>query len=233
MCASLSRMPNPDHRDATQAVYDHSAKQYVGHIGTTISDRFESLLDQSMLTHFGQLVRAEDPEQNFGVLDIGCGPGRATAFLAAAGLNISGVDLSKAMVDAATAAHQHISFELGELAALPVPDQSLSGAVLWYSIIHTPLADLGAAWDELLRTVRAGGPALIAFQSGKDETLVRRDAHGSSIDLTSYRHGVASVLASLAAKGFRTEVNMTRQPTFDHEDHAQTFLIMRTPRQGS
>lgn len=51
---------------------------------------------------------------------------------------------------------------------------SVSAAVLWYSIIHTPPTLLSEVWIELARVLRPNAPVLLAFQAGDNE-VVRRD----------------------------------------------------------
>lgn len=50
--------------------------------------------------------------------------------------------------------------------ALPVADASLGGILAWYSLIHTPPAELPAALVEFARAVAPGGSLLIGFFDG-------------------------------------------------------------------
>ena len=122
------------------------------------------------------------------IADIGCGPGRVAAFLARLGVDVVGFDVSTAMLDNARIAHPAINFEQGQLAAVPVPDASLIGAICWYSIIYTPPELLNVAFSELRRTLVPGGYLLLAFQAGRSEGQLRPDAHGTGFPLTSYLH---------------------------------------------
>ena len=89
------------------------------------------------------------------------------------------------MLDNARIAHPAINFEQGQLAAVPVPDASLIGAICWYSIIYTPPELLNVAFSELRRTLVPGGYLLLAFQAGRSEDQHRPDAHGTGLPLTS------------------------------------------------
>ena len=83
------------------------------------------------------------------MLDVGCGPGRITRFLADAGVAVQGVDLAPGMVRAARSAHPDLTFDVADLNHLPFDDGSMAGVVYWYSIITTPPERLDGIWAEL------------------------------------------------------------------------------------
>ena len=184
-------MSEPEHVAVTRQVYDHSAALYAEAVGTVVSPAFETSLDTGILEVFAKDVLISGGGS---VLDIGCGPGRVTAFLADRGFPVSGIDLSPAMIETARHAHPSLQFEIGSLTDLGVADRSLAGAVLWYSIIHTPPARLGSVWTELERALAPGGRALIGFQSGDNEQIERTDAYGSAATLRRYHHDLDDVV---------------------------------------
>ncbi len=110
-------MDEPDHITSTRTVYDHSASLFVEAVGTEISDRTETAKDRATLEAFATEVLALGGGTT---LDVGCGPGRATAFLAERGLEIRGIDLSPAMVEAARDAQPELRFDIGSLTELGV-----------------------------------------------------------------------------------------------------------------
>lgn len=211
------------HITSTRQVYDHSASLYVEHLGTELSERFETSGDQSKLNALADDVLAAGGGR---VLDVGCGPGRATSHLARRGLDVAGIDLSPAMVAAARAAHPTLSFKTGSLTNLGVGDDSLAAAVYWYSIIHTPPEALDAAWTELVRVLRPRGRALIAFQCGQDDKVERTDAFGSSATLTRYHHNAESICASLRA-AFDICDRSERKPELPHETQSQAIVSVQ------
>jgi SAM-dependent methyltransferase len=205
-------------------VYDRTAELFVHAVGTTIDPRFETAIDRAALDAFAETVLAHGAGS---VLDVGCGPGRATAYLAGRGLDVSGVDLSDAMLDQARAAHPHLQFGPGTLTDLPVDDRSLVGACYWYSIIYTPPSELGPVWAELGRALQPGGTVVIGFQCGDNEPSVRTDVHGSGADLVAYRHAIDDVAASLEQSGFNVTARICREPELEHESTAQGFILAR------
>lgn len=223
-------MPTPDHVQTTKSVYDHSADLYIEKVGTTIDSRFETAADQAALESFAAAVLSDTPGP---VLDVGCGPGRATAFLADRGLDVSGIDISEEMVKHARSAHPHLDFEVGAFQALPAEDHSLAGACLWYSIIHTPPAELPDAWTELGRALRPGSPVLVAFQAGDGRSVERVNAHGSAETLVAYHHDADQISDGLSAAGFALLSVTVRQSELEHETTSQAIVIARADSAGA
>lgn len=102
------------------------------------------------------------------VLEVGSGPGRLAVRLArsAPRLNVTGVDLSPAMVELANhrAAEaglpgERVRFEVGDVGALPYADGSFDGVVSTLSLHHWPNPARGLT--EIHRILKPGGEARI------------------------------------------------------------------------
>ena len=217
-------MSGEDHVATARAVYDKAAPRYVQFVGTEISLATEGPVDRALLVAFIELIKRQTVVR---VADVGCGPGRVTAFMAERDLDVVGVDVSKAMLAVARTAHPHIKFEEGELAALPIGTGSLGGAVCWYSIIYTPLDRLAEAFHELTRVLIPRGYLLLAFQA-EGEPVHRADAQGTHLPLTSYRHGVQEVADCLEETGYQIYTKVLRAPELEHETTSQGFVIARS-----
>ena len=218
-------MSGEDHVAAVRDVYDKAAEAYVRFVGTDISSATERPVDRSLLEAFIELIKGQPMGR---VADVGCGPGRVAAFMADRGLDVVGVDVSKTMIAIASTAHPHIAFEEGQLDALPIETGVLAGAVCWYSIIYTPPDRLNEAFDELARVLTPGGYLLFAFQAD-GEAVLREDAFGSHLPLTSYRHSVQEVSALLEDTGFKIRTTTLRAPELEHETTSQGFVIATSP----
>lgn len=203
-------------------MYDATAAAYAEAIGTELNPDFEGPVDRALLAAFVELAAAAGTGP---VADLGCGPGRVASFLARHGLATIGLDLSPAMAGTAAAAHPHIPFGAADLRRLPLADGVLAGAVCWYSIIHTPAADLAALFAEVVRPMVAGSPLLVAFQTGDDERVHREDAHGSGHPLTSHRHHVDTVTQALVDAGAEVRSTTVRQPMSTGEPTPQAFVL--------
>ena len=100
------------------------------------------------------------------VLEVGFGGGGLLAMiLAATEGEVTGVDLSEAMVARARrrfAKVPRLRLEVGSVDALPLPDASVDKACSVNNIYFWP--DPGAAMAELARVIRPGGRLAIAFE---------------------------------------------------------------------
>jgi SAM-dependent methyltransferase len=213
-----------DHVEAARDFYAAAAARYVEFVGTEISEATEAPLDRSMLVTFVELVRESG---GFRVADVGCGPGRAAAFLAARGLDVIGVDISPEFLALARSAHPALQFEEGRLDALPFEDRALAGAVCWYSIIYTPPALLGLAFAELARVLDAAGYVLVAFQAGSGETVEQGKTLDLGVAVTAFRHSPDVVTHSLEDAGFEIYATAVREFPLGHESSPQAFVIAR------
>ncbi len=217
-------MPDSDHIDSTRAVYDFSAAHYADSVGTTVSPTFERPINRAILNAFSEDLLALDYAR---VLDIGCGVGRVTSHLHQLGLEVQGVDLSPAMVAIARSAHPELAFSVAAMTNLPAADSSLTAAVLWYSIIHTPPDLLPEVWNELARVVAPSGWALLGFQTGDNDEVQRENAYGSSSTMTWYRHSSDDVVRGVEQAGFVLHTRIWRAAELAHETTPQAFLTFQ------
>lgn len=208
-----------DHR--TRAAYDTVATDYAA----VVADAFDANpWERAVLDAYaGEVVAAGGGP----VLDAGCGPGRLIGHLRDRGLDVSGVDLSPAMVALARAAHPDRPVTVGTLHALDLADGALAGVVAWYSVIHTAPADQPAIYREFARVLRPGGRLVVAFQVGAECTHLTH-AYGHDIDLDAHRLDPDLVAAQLGAAGFTLTARIERQPIAP-ETHPQAYLFARTP----
>lgn len=100
------------------------------------------------------------------VLDAGCGPGHWSAFLAAAGLEVEGVDATPQFVAHAQREHPEIPFRLGDLRDLHLPAGSLGGVLAWFSLIHADPDEVPAVLRGFARALEPGGGLLLGFFTG-------------------------------------------------------------------
>ncbi|MBR7830706.1 class I SAM-dependent methyltransferase [Actinospica sp. MGRD01-02] len=160
------------------------------------------------------------------VADIGCGPGRITAHLAALGLDASGIDLSPAMIDEARRRHPELTFTVGSMTDLDLPPGELDGIVAWYSVIHIPPAEHRAVYAGFHRALKPAGQLLLAFHVG-DERRVITDAYGhTGLRYDAYRLRPDRVEQDLAATGFAHVARLTRAP-IGREGSAQAYVLAR------
>lgn len=209
----------PTYVTETRAAYDTVAVDYALMLEGELA---RSPLDRALLGHFAELVLAEGGGP---VVDVGCGPGRITGHLGSMGLDVSGIDLSPAMVAEARRRHPDLDFRVGTLTALELADEAAAGVVAWYSIIHTPPELLPGVFAELRRVLRPDGLLLLAFQSG-DVTVRIEEAYGHEVSCDAHRLDPDRIVAMLADAGLRVTVR-TERARQDYEKTPQAFLLAR------
>lgn len=212
-------MTDSDFVTSTRVFYDTVAEDY--------AERFRDVLtaspvDRAMLDAFAELVG-----RGGAVADLGCGPGRVTAYLDSLGLSVFGLDLSASMLAIARRENPGLRFEQGSMLELDMADSSLSGVMSWYSSIHTPVDELPRLFAEFLRVLAPGGHLLIAFQVG-DEPKRHDKPFGHDVILDFLRRQPETVVELLEGAGFTLVSRTVREPD-PEELTRQAFLIARRP----
>ena len=208
----------PDFLAATRDGYDRAAAHYVARFQHHLDGR---PVDRAMIGAFAGLVG-----HGARVLDVGCGTGVATAALAAAGLDVTGIDLSPNMIAQARRHNPGLPFRVGSMLDLDADDGSVAGLCAWYSIIHVPDTHLPRVFAEFHRVLAPDGVVLLAFQVG-DEPRVLTDFDGEPVNLTFIRRQSAAVADLLSNSGFRVYAELVRQPDDGLESTPQAYLIAR------
>ena len=147
-------------RDAkVRAAYDAVAATYAERLGDELDRKpFDRWLLDRVAVLAGGLP----------VVDVGTGPGHVAAYLAAAGAEATGVDLSPAMVDEARRRFPHLTFSVGDLNGLLRPPTAAGwGAVTaWYALVHLAGSELAPTVASLARVLVPGGWLALALHAG-------------------------------------------------------------------
>ena len=218
------RTPTTARRDLTRDADDRTADVYVSRIGTELTAGIESPADLELLDRFARRLPV-----GARVADLGCGPGRAAARLTRHGFDVAGVDLSHGMLAEARRHHTGIPVAQADLANLPLRSGAFDAAILWYSIVHTPLDELPGWFREVRRALTRAGSVIVAFQAGGGESLVREEIAGRPVSLLRLRHAPDSIAGALTESGFHVETTVVRDPVGEHEDGPQAFVVARIP----
>jgi SAM-dependent methyltransferase len=160
----------PADLDAVRTSYDRVADNYVamgmGELGLTPWLR-------AALTAFAEETRDRGP-----TLDVGCGPGTVTGFLAGLGVDVSGVDLSPRMVEHARQRYPALRFEVASATQLQLTDGSFGGVLGWWSLFNLPRDVLAGVLASFARALVPGGQVLLGMHVG-DGDIVRTEAYGN------------------------------------------------------
>ncbi|MEV4217128.1 methyltransferase domain-containing protein [Nonomuraea sp. NPDC049725] len=202
---------------ATADAYDAVADIYADFVRDSL-DR--QPLDRAIIAAFAELVRAAGPRP---VVEAGCGPGYLTAHLRDLGLDASGLDLSPALIRIARRDNPGLRFEVASMGAIDVADGELGGLLSWYSLIHTPPAELPPYLAEFRRVVAPGGHLLLGFFASDGEPVSQFDHKVAP----AYRWPIDE-LADLARKeGFVEVARLSREPVEGERFRHGRLLMVR------
>ena len=211
----------PDARDArVVATYDAAAAAYSDALLDELTGK---PFDVWLLERVGALAGGP-------VMDLGCGPGQLTAFLADLGLEVHGLDASAGMVEQARLNFPDLDFQVGRFHQLLRPRTAAAwGAIVaWFSFVHLAPSELSHTLRTVTATLRPGGVLALAVHLGSEVRQVR-DLCGVAVDVEFVLHDRSQVVAAVAAAGLTVEEWYVRSPLPDEAQTVRLYLLARRP----
>jgi ubiquinone/menaquinone biosynthesis C-methylase UbiE len=101
------------------------------------------------------------------ILDAGCGAGRPVAETLAEDYDLVGLDISREQVRLASERVPDESFVQGDMAALPLADESVDAVAAYHSVIHVPSTEHPAVAREFARVLQPNGVLLMTVGAGE------------------------------------------------------------------
>lgn len=162
--------------------------------------------------------------------DLGCGPGQIARYLWNEGVHISGLDLSPRMIDQARKLNRDISFRVGNMMALDIGDEKLTGIVAFYAIVNITESSLPTVFAEMRRVLKPGGWLLLSFHIGNG--VVRPDELFSQpISMVFFFFQPFTIRRLLEDAGFGIEDVVEREPYSPEVEHQsrKAYILARKP----
>jgi ubiquinone/menaquinone biosynthesis C-methylase UbiE len=190
----------------------------------------ESIDDEHSDIDTAEILGRLDLPQGSRILDAPCGHGRIARRLAAAGLDVTGIDLSAAFIEMAraetTGPNGRVAYHQGDMRELPVSGP-FDAAVCWYtSFGYYDDPDCQKVLNEFHRVLKPGGRVLIEtmhhdwavrhFTAAPDATLVTR-GDDAQVDLNRFNPLTGRM---------ETERTVYRDGSVRHTSH---FIRLPTP----
>ncbi|GAA2409256.1 class I SAM-dependent methyltransferase [Streptomyces coeruleofuscus] len=215
-------MTEPSHVTAVRESYDAVAADYA----RLVKEPAElDPVSRAMLAAFAELVRPPHPGP---VADLGCGPGKVTAHLAALGVPVFGVDVSPEMVELARAAYPDLRFTVGSMTALEIGSGELGGILAYYATHHTPPQWLPTVYAEFHRTLAPGGRLMLAGPVGSGEHLRPSHAYGDHpVSYESYLLPPDRIAELLHRAGLVVTTRVVQEPDEGTKRQIGTFLAYK------
>lgn len=138
----------------TLAAYDREAERYAEIAGDAAKD--------DTLAAF-----AKELAPGVRVLDVGCGPGHAAAWLTAQGFKVDAIDASRGM---AKIARDTYGIEVDRSDYSMISDEAVYDGI-WaaFSLHHAPRVDMAGNLKRLFRALKPGGLLAVTVKAGEGE----------------------------------------------------------------
>ena len=191
--------PQPDDLNIVRDSYDRVADNYVEMVTTTgIGDIRTHPWHKAAIDAFADTVTPIGP-----ILDVGCGPGTVTAYLAARGIEIAGIDLSPRMIDHARRLYPQCTFDVGSATDLDLRPASLGGILGWWSLFNLPRNVLPTVVVSFAAALRLGGQLIIATHVGDNDVKRTEAYNGVPVQWTTYQWQPEQLIALVERAGLR------------------------------
>jgi SAM-dependent methyltransferase len=166
-------VPQPADLDVVRDSYDGVADNYVDMLAKAgLGDIRAQPWLRAAIDVFADAVGGLGP-----VLDVGCGPGAVTGYLAERGVDVSGIDLSPRMIEHARRLYPQCRFSVGSSTDLELAEASLGGVLGWWSMFNLPRHVLPRVLSSFARALMPTGQMIIATHVG-DGDWPRIEAYG-------------------------------------------------------
>jgi SAM-dependent methyltransferase len=190
--------------------YNSTAGEYAANLFDELSKK---PLDRLLLRQF-----AAENKVKGKMIDLGCGPGQTTRFLAENGVeNIIGTDLSPGMISKAKELNPGLQFQTADMLKLDFPNQYFASAVAFYAIVHFNDDQLSTAFAEINRVLTGGGQFLLSFHIG-DEIFHRDEFFGAPVDIDFCFFRTEKIIELLKEANFKIIEAIERYP-YENVEH--------------
>lgn len=102
------------------------------------------------------------------MLDVGCGSGSKSKYLAKHGLKVMGIDFSEKLIEIARRESPEIRFEVMRMQDVSRLQQTFDGVFAQASLLHIPRNEIKAVLSDLASSVNKGGYLYVAVKGPKE-----------------------------------------------------------------
>ncbi len=167
------------------------------------------------------------------LLDAGCGQGTPVLNRVPAGVDAVGVDLSTSMLGLARQ-RADAALVRGDLTRLPVAADAVDAVTALHSVIHVPVSEHPAVFQEFARVLRPGGRLYLTAATGEDGWSGANEDWLGSGELMAWSFpGIDRTRGQLREAGFRVTAERVLDDTVADDDDggAWTHLFARLAKE--
>ncbi len=155
---NVSVQSNEDYLNQTFNTYNKIAKKYEEEYGQDLSDT--PYIDKFL------------KEMNNGkILDIGCGTGTLSEYIANKGFSVDAIDFSEEMLKIAKGKIKNVNFIQMDMRNINI-DEKYNGIMLAYSLFHISKKEVKEVIPKYYNLLKENGTMLIILQEGEGEKYV-------------------------------------------------------------
>ena len=112
------------------------------------------------------------------IIDLGCGSGWDSRWFSQNGYEVTGIDISPAMIGLARAANPKATFLVKSFYDLNFPPESFDGFWCACSLIHVPRAKIGRVLRQIKQLLKKGAVGFVAVKEGQGERMAHWQKSG-------------------------------------------------------
>jgi len=106
------------------------------------------------------------------ILDVGCGPGQFSKYMAKRGFRVTGIDFSDGMLKIAGKKVLEAEFQKMDMRKLVYPENTFDALLVSYSLIHIPSNQIPDTVKGFYKVLKPGGYLEVIAQKGKANQIV-------------------------------------------------------------
>lgn len=201
------------------------------------ADRYaDQFMDELNGKHLDRILLKAFAATNFQsgrTIDLGCGPGQTTKFLADCGMtDIVGTDLSPEMITVAKRRNPQLHFETADMLNLPYKDASFGSAIAFYAVVHFDEEQMKKAFKEVARILSGGAQFLFSFHVGNNSVHLDNFLE-QEVNIDFYFFETSKILALMVEAGFNIIDALEREPYKGAEHPSQRAYIWVTKNRST
>lgn len=156
------------------------------------------------------------PEERFDrSLEIGCGYGRLSGWIADHADEAVGVDPNEEAIEVARTMHPELAFEATGADDLPFPDDRFDLLVSWSVLQHVPPESIDPVASEITRVL------------DEDATMVLCEMTSGESGRSNWVRSPAEYESLFDPFEIRTRAERASEPTFDYASYSKTMVLGR------